>query len=115
MRVAEMDSAALTFHRACSIDDVIDGDVRKVRLEGLTLALFNLGGKFYAMDHLCTHEEVSLVDGFVIGEEIECPLHAGRFNIRTGKAVSAPCVVDARTFPVRVEGRDVLVGVPAHG
>lgn len=115
MRVAEIDSNSLAYHRACSIDDVIDGDVKKVKVAGLTIALFNLGGKFFAMDHLCTHEEVSLVDGFVIGDEIECPLHSGRFNIRTGKAVSAPCVVDARTFAVTIQGKDVMVGIPANG
>lgn len=102
------------FHKVATVDDVDDGDVKKVRVEGLVLALFNLGGEFFALHHLCTHEEVSLVDGFVVGEEIECPLHAGRFDIRTGKATSAPCTVDARTYPVEVRDQDIFVGVPSH-
>ncbi|MBV2205687.1 MAG: non-heme iron oxygenase ferredoxin subunit [Pseudomonas sp.] len=109
-----MKTEVLTFQKVATVDEVDDGDVKKVRLDGLILALFNLGGEFFALHHLCTHEDVSLIDGFVVGGEIECPLHAGRFDIRTGKAMSAPCTVDARTYPVEVRGNDVFVGVPSH-
>lgn len=93
------------------IDDVEDGDIKKVKVEGHTLALFNVEGEFFALDHLCTHEEVSLADGFIDGFEVECPKHSGRFDIRSGKATAAPCVVDCRSFPVQVVGDQVLVKI----
>ncbi len=97
-----------------SIDDVEDGDIKKIKVEGLTLALFNVEGAYFALDHLCTHEDVSLVDGFVDGFEVECPKHSGRFDIRTGKATAAPCAVDCRSFPIKIVGDQVLVGISGN-
>jgi nitrite reductase/ring-hydroxylating ferredoxin subunit len=54
-----------------------------------------------------------LSEGFVEGDIVECPLHGGRFEIKTGKAVAAPCTVDLRTYVVRREDDSVLVGIPA--
>ena len=55
------------------------------------MCLYNLGGTIYATHDTCTHGQASLADGFIDGDEIECPLHQGLFQIATGKAVGAPC------------------------
>ncbi len=73
------------------------------------LALFNCDGTYYAVDDTCTHAEASLSEGFLQGCEIECPLHGGRFDVRTGKATWSPAFVPVATYAVRVEGSDVLV------
>ncbi len=86
--------------------------MRQVRVGTRQIALYNLAGRFYATDDLCTHAEASLSDGFLEGEEIECPLHQGRFHVPTGRALCIPVTEDVATFPVRVEGDDVLVDVP---
>ena len=52
-----------------------------------------------------------MADGFQDGEEIECPLHEGRFNIKTGEGLCAPIVDDLKTFEVKVEGGDVFVKI----
>lgn len=104
--------SSITYHPVAQTTDVADGDVKKVKVGSHTLALFNLEGEFFALHHMCTHEDVSLVDGFVDDGQIECPKHSGRFCIRSGKALTAPCTVDAKTYPVRVEGQTVLVGLP---
>lgn len=108
-----MSEQTIEFIRAAGVGDVPDSDVRKIKVGGLTLALFNLDGEYFALQHFCTHEEVSLTEGFVDGGQVECPKHAGRFDIRSGRAMSAPCTVDARTYPVRVEGGDIMIGIPS--
>ena len=82
-----------------------------VEVGGRNIALFNLGGEFFAIDDLCTHEEGPLSEGYVEGDEVECPWHAARFNIRTGKAMCEPAYEDAPTYPVKVNGDDIEVEV----
>jgi 3-phenylpropionate/trans-cinnamate dioxygenase ferredoxin subunit len=64
---------------------------------------------FFASDGFCAHEEQHLEDGLVIDCVIECPLHGGRFDICTGKALSAPCTEDLKTYPVKIEDGQVFV------
>jgi nitrite reductase/ring-hydroxylating ferredoxin subunit len=73
------------------------------------IVLINFEGDFYALTDICTHEEASLSDGEIIGDEIECPLHGGAFEIRTGAPASFPVVVPVETFAVRVVDDEVQV------
>jgi 3-phenylpropionate/trans-cinnamate dioxygenase ferredoxin subunit len=67
--------------------------------------------QYFATDGLCTHEQVELADGLVMGDIIECPMHNGRFNYKTGEAKGAPVCVNLQTYPVRVQGDRVLVEI----
>jgi nitrite reductase/ring-hydroxylating ferredoxin subunit len=68
------------------------------------VALINLDGSFFALSDICTHQDASLSDGEVIGDEIECPLHGGAFEIKTGMPANFPVVVPVKTYDVKVEG-----------
>jgi len=85
-----------------------EGDVLGVIVAGHEIALYDIEGQLFATDDICTHAYAKLSDGFDNGE-IECPLHAGRFDARTGKATAPPCVDDIKTYPVRVEGGEIQV------
>jgi nitrite reductase/ring-hydroxylating ferredoxin subunit len=74
--------------------------------------LATVEGRFYAADDTCTHEEASLSTGFLKGALVKCPLHGSRFNVCTGEALEEPAEDDLRTYPVRVEGGRILVGLP---
>jgi naphthalene 1,2-dioxygenase system ferredoxin subunit len=93
-------------------DDVPDDDVIGVDLGGKSLALYGVDGEVYATDNICTHGHARLCDGFLEGHEIECPLHQGRFDIRSGKAMSAPLTEDIKTWPIKVENGRVFVELP---
>ena len=67
--------------------------------------------RYFATDGLCTHEQVHLAGGLVVGTTIECPKHNGRFDFTTGQARGAPVCVDLRTYPVRVDGGRVLIKI----
>ena len=90
---------------ACALDDIDPEDVIRFDHAGRTFAVYRLpDGTPCATDGLCTHEKVHLADGLVMGDQIECPKHNGRFNIRTGAALRAPVCVNLATYPARIAG-----------
>lgn len=91
--------------------DVKPGETRRVFVEGIDIALCNLAGEFYAIDNICTHAYACLSDGYFEGDELECPLHGGRFDVRTGRAGGGIVTEDVRRYAVRVAGEDVLLSV----
>ena len=74
-------------------------------------AIYHTKEGFFATDAHCTHQQAHLADGVVIGTVIECPLHQGRFDIGTGKALRPPARIDLRTYPAKVEDGIVFVKV----
>jgi nitrite reductase/ring-hydroxylating ferredoxin subunit len=107
-----MDDAA-NWVRVASVKQVARGDMIAAKAEGRQIALFHLeDDSWHAIENVCTHAYALLTDGWLDGDSIECPLHAGRFDVRTGKALCAPVEEDVATFPVRIEGTEVLVGLP---
>jgi nitrite reductase/ring-hydroxylating ferredoxin subunit len=101
------------FYTVARVSDIGPGEIRYVEVgpDEEPVCLINLDGEFFALDDCCTHEEASLSDGEIIGDEIECPLHGGAFEIRTGMPVSFPVVVPAKTYKVRVEGDEVQIAL----
>jgi naphthalene 1,2-dioxygenase system ferredoxin subunit len=102
---------------AVDLGAVPENDVIAVAVGGRDIALYGVAGEIFATDNACTHGNARLCDGFLEGEEIECPLHQGRFNVRTGKAVCAPLTADVRSHPVKVvDGKVfVLLSAPRTG
>jgi len=76
---------------------------------GKEIALYDLDGTLFATDDVCTHAYAKLSDGWLDGDEIECPLHAGRFDVKSGKAVAPPCTEDLQTYPVRLLGDRIQI------
>lgn len=95
--------------RIADLAEVPEGGTFRVYHGGEPVCLYNVAGTIYATHDVCTHGQASLADGFVDGAEIECPLHQGRFNIPTGKAIGPPCTVDVKTYPVKVENTGVFI------
>lgn len=85
------------------------GSRRTVEIEDVTIIVFNLEGEYYAIEDLCTHDYSPLSGGDIEGEEIICPRHGARFDIKTGEALTAPAYEPLPTFPVRIEGGIVQV------
>jgi 3-phenylpropionate/trans-cinnamate dioxygenase ferredoxin subunit len=97
---------------ACGANDLAAEDVICVERDGRTLAIYRTeAAEYFATDGLCTHENVSLAGGLVMGTTIECPKHNGRFDFRTGTALSPPACVNLKTYPVRVEGDRILIAI----
>lgn len=90
--------------RAGNVADIDEDDTHSVEIDGKLVCLYNLGGEIFATDGKCTHGDADLSLGMVTDScLIECPLHEGTFDIRTGRAMAAPCTEDLRCHPVKVE------------
>jgi len=96
--------------RACAADELGPGEAIQVATKP-PIAVFNVDGVFYATDDTCTHEEWSLADGYVDGDQVECSSHFAKFCIRTGAVLSLPATKPLRTFSVTVEAGAVMVEV----
>jgi nitrite reductase/ring-hydroxylating ferredoxin subunit len=101
----------MTSKPTAHVNDVPPGTVKACRVQNIPVALYNLDGEFFATHDICTHAHACLSDGYLEGDTIECPLHQGVFDVRTGKALSGPVDVDLQTFAVRIEGNEVFVDV----
>ena len=94
-----------------ALESVPEGDVTSVNVGGQEVALYEVEGEVFATDNFCTHGAARMSDGFLEGREIECPLHQGRFDVCTGKAMCAPLSQDIRVYPVRIENKRVWVNM----
>lgn len=101
--------------RLCSRADVPAAGMLPLDIAGLPpVAAFDVGGEIYVTSNVCTHNVALLSDGFFEGDTIECPLHGGCFNVRTGEATQFPCEVPLQTYPVIVEGGDLYTEIKDH-
>jgi nitrite reductase/ring-hydroxylating ferredoxin subunit len=94
----------------CHAEDVAPGDIRRVDVPDLPpLAVYNLDGTFHVTDDTCSHGEASLSDGEIDGGLIECPFHAGCFDIATGEPAGAPCIVPIKVYAVVIENGGIYI------
>ncbi len=94
----------------CKKADVPENGVIRVAVAGrIPVAVYNLGGEFYATDDRCSHGNALLSSGMIEGGLIICPLHFGSFDIRTGEAVDPPCSREVETYGVIAAGDDLLL------
>ena len=99
----ENDAVNETWVEVGSTELLPDEATYLTELDGEPVCLYNVEGQIYATHDTCTHANVSLADGFICGDTIECPLHQGQFHIPTGRAVGMPCTIDLKTYETRVE------------
>ncbi len=101
----------MSFTRACAAAEVTNASPLAVNVDGVDVAVVRQGEDLYAIHDECSHAAVPLSEGDVEDCEIECWLHGSRFDLRTGKPSGPPATEPVPTYPVRVEGDDVLVDV----
>ena len=82
-----------------------------VEVSGQKIAMFILDGKYYAIENACPHRGGPLAEGMMAGDEVICPWHGSRFNIKTGAFLTPPARQGVKSFPVRVAGNDVEVEI----
>ncbi|MFG1343361.1 FAD-dependent oxidoreductase [Xanthobacter autotrophicus DSM 431] len=99
----------MAWRKVARLDALRDGGVVGVEVDGTPVALFRIGGEVHATHGICTHALAFLKDGHVEDGTIECPLHQGVFDIRTGKALCAPLTRDLATYAAKVEGGEVFI------
>ena len=101
----------MAFVKVASAQEVPPGAARQVKVGGKTLALFNVGGAFYAIDDTCPHRGAPLSEGELHGHEVTCPWHAAGFDVTTGAHLCPPARSDVATYKVQLVGDEVQVDV----
>jgi naphthalene 1,2-dioxygenase system ferredoxin subunit len=106
-----MSDDSATWHDLGPLEAFRDHDVAAATVAGRELAIYRIGGEAFATDLQCTHGQARLCEGFFLDGEIECPLHQGRFDVRSGKALCEPLTEDLRCHPLELRDGRVWVRV----
>ncbi len=101
----------MAWQRVASAKDVPEADGYPVTVGALEIALYRLGGVYYAIEDVCPHAYALLSTGFVEGDTVACPMHGATFHIPSGKCLGPPADRDLVKYPVKLEGDDVLIDV----
>ncbi len=97
--------------KVAKVSEIPDGKGRAFDVEGVRIAVFNVGGTFRAIGDSCTHLGASLAEGAVAGQNVICPWHGAQFNLHTGDPLGPPARGGTGCFTCRVDGEDVVVEV----
>ncbi len=99
--------------RACPLSALARGEAVRLETEPPIAVFHTEDGELFAIDDTCTHQDASLADGWLEGCEVECPLHASRFDLRTGAVDAPPAKLPVRAHTVQVHD-DVIYVVPSE-
>lgn len=83
-----------------------------VEIGGQSLVIFNIAGQFFSIADICSHDDGPVGEGDLEGYNVVCPRHGGEFDVRTGKAVQLPVVVDIPAYPVQIRDGNIFIGIP---
>jgi 3-phenylpropionate/trans-cinnamate dioxygenase ferredoxin subunit len=96
--------------RVCGLSELVQDEARRVEIDGVPIAVvLDSNGEVHAIGDTCTHGEISLSEGFVEGETLECWAHGSAFSLRTGKPLNLPAYEPVPVYAVQIDGDDVLV------
>lgn len=100
-----------SFRKVATRSELAPGIMKSVEIGGEHVAICNVDGEFFAFHDQCTHELFPLSRGTLEGKTVMCVLHGARFDVTTGAVLSAPACESLMTYPVRVNGDDILIAV----
>lgn len=99
------------FVKVAKTSDIAPGTAKAVEVKGTDIAVFNLGGTYYAINNTCAHVGGPLAEGLIEGDEVTCPWHGAKYKIPTGEVLRPPARTGVAKYNVRVEGDDIEVEV----
>lgn len=108
----KINPATAEFIAVATTDELPNGARKIIEVDGRPIAVFNIASTYYAIADICSHDDGPVAEGDLHDYEIECPRHGAHFDVRTGKVLSFPAIVDIPAYPVKVEGNEILVGLP---
>lgn len=100
------------YYAVAAVGDLPNGERLFVEIDSEYIIVFNIGGEYFAIADLCSHDDGPLGDGEVIDHAVACPRHGARFDLRSGEALTFPAVQDIPAYPVRIKDGAVEVGLP---
>ncbi|NLG73706.1 MAG: non-heme iron oxygenase ferredoxin subunit [Chloroflexi bacterium] len=107
-----LDPDKCEFIAVAPVEELPNGERLFVEIDNETIVVFNIGGEYFAIADVCSHDDGPLGDGELDGYVITCPRHGATFDVRTGKVLSLPAIVDIPAYPTRVQDGQIEVGLP---
>lgn len=107
-----LDETKLEFIEISPASELPNGERLFVEVADRPIVIFNIAGQFFAIGDVCTHDDGPLGDGDLEGYNIVCPRHGAEFDVRTGKVVQMPAVVDIPAYPIQVREGSIFIGIP---
>jgi 3-phenylpropionate/trans-cinnamate dioxygenase ferredoxin component len=106
------DESKIEFLEIAPVSELPNGERLFLEIEGRAIVIFNIAGQYFAIGDVCTHDDGPLGDGDLEGYNIVCPRHGAEFDVRTGKVMQMPAVVDIPAYPVKVVDAMIQLGIP---
>lgn len=103
----------MSFHAICKAEELPEGDVRIVEVEGVKIGVFNVGGELFAIEDRCSHDDGPLAEGTFdpTACTVECPRHGSLFDLRSGRPKTLPAYMPVETFEVKIEDGEIKLEV----
>jgi len=108
----QLEEDKVEFLEIAPVDDLPNGERLFIDIGDTPVVIFNIAGKLFAIGDVCTHDDGPLGDGDIEGFNVACPRHGAEFDVRTGKTVSMPAVVDIPAYPVQARDGKIFIGMP---
>ena len=99
------------FRKVATVGDIPESKMRAFQVGHSRIVLCNVAGSFYAIADECTHDGAPISTGRLFKEQVVCPRHGARFNVKDGSVEAPPAIVPVETYEVRIDGDDILVAV----
>ena len=109
---AAIDESKIEFVEIAPVSELPSGERLFVDLSDKPIVIFNIAGQLFAIGDVCSHDDGPLGDGLLEDHNIVCPRHGAEFDVRTGKAMAMPAVIDIPAYPVKLVGGNIFVGIP---
>jgi 3-phenylpropionate/trans-cinnamate dioxygenase ferredoxin subunit len=110
----QLDPGQCEFVEVASSSELPAGERLFVEIDGKPIVIFNIGGQYFAIADVCSHDDGPVGDGKLDGYEIKCPRHGASFDVRTGRVLSLPGIVDIPAYPTRVVDEQIEIGIPVE-
>ena len=107
-----LDPAQLEFVEIAPVGELPPGERLFVEVAGTLIVIFNIAGQFFSIEDVCSHDDGPVGEGLLEGYNITCPRHGAEFDVRTGKVMQMPAVVDIPAYPVQVRDGTLYLGIP---
>lgn len=104
----------MSFVKVCRYGEVPENGAIAVAIDDTPVAVVRSGDNLYAISDICSHAEVSLSEGEIYDNTVECWLHGSCFDLRTGKPTNPPATQAVATYRVKVEDGDVYVSLDSE-
>ncbi len=108
----QIDESKIEYVEIAPASELPNGERLFVEIEGRPIVIFNIAGQYFSIADVCSHDDGPVGEGTLEGYKITCPRHGAQFDVRTGKVMQMPAVVDIPAYPIQIRDGTIYLGIP---